>query len=316
MLATLALYFGLLTEAHAHDCVARLLNVTEMVKLPRHVMEDCMRTGWTQAIVTAVIALICGGWIRQKLSTAGQPPELPGLNRADVKKRVGEMKPHDFEEGVKGRIDKALDDLSNEVKKYRGMPDGPDKEKTRVRLAATIWALSQFVGKPEAYKENETSPHLWESVSETSGKDRAFKCNKLVADAFAHGAGIGLSLKPGEVGFPIVRPPHGKETAVWAPLADDFATVGQNLRNFTMARPMDMTRTKGVAPDIGDLIAVPNTEPNTGGVVHSGHVGIYIGNGLMVAAKKVPGVTIESVDWENKNHKHKAIVRSYTGSGK
>lgn len=134
------------------------------------------------------------------------------------------------------------------------------------RLRALAWALSQYADPAarSAYAKARRHPHVDGSVT-SFGKD-TFKCNKLVADAYAFGAETGLSSGPdwfseGEgTGWPAER--EGND--LWPPRANTLADPLKNLRSLTDARPLNQPGEDKAKPGLGDLIAFPSEKPEGG----------------------------------------------------
>ena len=57
-------------SAYADDCLAYVNKASNLVSIPKGVLEDCMRTGSVQAVITAAIATVGGGLIATKVATA------------------------------------------------------------------------------------------------------------------------------------------------------------------------------------------------------------------------------------------------------
>ena len=94
--------------AYADDCLAYASKVSNLVALPRGVLEDCMRTGSVQAIITAIVSLIGGGAtaiaIREALKAGlKQTPEAPG---PAIPEREGPPKDNPFDPTGQERRDK------------------------------------------------------------------------------------------------------------------------------------------------------------------------------------------------------------------
>jgi len=62
--------FTLVPVAYADDCGRYLQNPTNLLKVPQSLIEDCMRTGYSQAIITAIVASIAGGAVAAAVAKA------------------------------------------------------------------------------------------------------------------------------------------------------------------------------------------------------------------------------------------------------
>jgi hypothetical protein len=58
------------STAHANDCIEYVKHPTNFLGIPKALIEDCMRTGNVQAIVTGIIAILTGGTIVGAVNTA------------------------------------------------------------------------------------------------------------------------------------------------------------------------------------------------------------------------------------------------------
>src|ERR1700674_832602 len=79
-------------QAFAHDCVARMHNARSPAELlAQTTIEDCMRTGYWQALLTAIAAAMAGGAIAAAVAKAlqeqpaGEPPPADWLDGWDIK---------------------------------------------------------------------------------------------------------------------------------------------------------------------------------------------------------------------------------------
>jgi hypothetical protein len=328
--ATLALYFAFGASASADDCASRIFDIGGLLQLPGAVVEDCMRTGWTQAVVTALLGLFGGSALARQVMKRRhkRKRELPAVSKNKLIELVknNEKKAKDLEElrkkkkideddtkpyhiGVSDRIGKALQEVQGESDKLnkleeKNTPEAKkDAEKMRVRLSALLWALSKTLEPNDGYDLESASPQLPGSVGRfPKGKDTdpnpPYKCNKFVVDAYAHGAEIGLATQQGQLGFP-------SKNGIDPPMASDLAAGGP-LRNLTMPQVYQQSSTSP-----GDIVSLA---PKPG---HHGHTTIYLGNGLVVSAKPDDGATIELLDAESQDEDHVATrVRKYTASGK
>lgn len=69
----------LVVSGHADDCGRYLQNPASLVVNPRTLVEDCMRTGYGQAIATGLAAGIGGGAVANAVARRlrGVPPAQP-----------------------------------------------------------------------------------------------------------------------------------------------------------------------------------------------------------------------------------------------
>ena len=206
-----------------------------------------------------------------------------------------------FRIGAAANIDAAMQQYVAVVRSFE--PPGP------ARMMALRWALSAYVGEEsKSYGRSQRSSHLAGSV--TSFGIGNLKCNKLVADAYAVGAGAGLSIgadwfSEGEgSGWPAQR----QAGSVWPPQANHLADVTKNLRSLTNARPLRQPGEDKANPELGDIIAFPAEAA-------SGHVGLYLGRNLIVSAKET-GIEIGTVAAEQGAHGGSARIRKFNGSGR
>lgn len=312
------LWLGIDSPALADDCGQRILKFNELLQLPGAVLEDCMRTGYVQAIVTAILGSIGGLWIARSLFSQLKQPaatlELPAVSRSALITLVDQIEEsatkQGYHEGLKERIGPALDEVQSEINRLARMdPKSEEAKLLKIRLSALLWGLNQTLDPKNTYKRDVSSPALPNSVSAFPGGEKYYKCNKFVADCYSFGAGIGLSLKNGQTGYP--AEPDGR--FVWPPQANEVARPKANLRNLTDARDYNPAGTPAVDPRSftrpGDIVAFP---ARTG----SGHATIYVGNGVVIAAKTVEGATFEALEAEQEGHDDTARVRHYTGAGR
>ena len=189
----------------------------------------------------------------------------------------------------------------------KAIDEVPEGQSDPAPLKALLYALKQYADDPEQYAFARKCPQRKGSIS--GYPENTWKCNKLVADCYAAGAGVGLSTKTGEPGYPANK----DESGTWGPQANDLARKGGNLRSLTDARDIKSKGSNGQidpksVPQSGDIVAYPNP----GGY---GHSSIYIGDGIVVAAK-TGGVRLETVKYEQEAHGGSARVRKYTGTGR
>lgn len=142
-----------------------------------------------------------------------------------------------------------------------------------------------------------------------------WKCNKLVADAYAVGAGVGLSV--GQTlggmalkgnGYPAAYEWSGNTCYLWAPQANVLAKLNHNLRSLTLAKNLRTPRDPQAQPELGDILAFP-TEYGLG------HSALYLGRRLIVSAK-TDGIELETEEYETVMHEDKARIRKFTASGR
>jgi hypothetical protein len=76
LIVALCLYIAIDAPAYAHDCVGRMQKAKSVADLlAQSTIEDCMRTGYIQALVTAIAAAMAGGAIAVAVARAlTQPP--------------------------------------------------------------------------------------------------------------------------------------------------------------------------------------------------------------------------------------------------
>lgn len=184
-------------------------------------------------------------------------------------------------------------------------------EDYRVTYAFDIKSLGTILNKGEL--EADTFDPTKVRVSTYNAYD--WKCNKLVADAYAVGAGVGLSIaknlggtKIKGNGYPAAHECHGNTCYLWAPQANELAKSDRNLRSFTNARVPRARSDAAAQPEVGDIMAFPTD----GGL---GHSSLYLGKKLIISAK-TDGIEIETEEFETEMHDGKARLRKFTGSGK
>ncbi|HWB03827.1 MAG TPA: hypothetical protein VG796_12445 [Verrucomicrobiales bacterium] len=206
-----------------------------------------------------------------------------------------------FRQGAQARIAEAMKQYAAVVTELAKAPPS--------RLLALNWALRQYVipARQAVYAKAARSQHVDGSVT-SFGKDN-LKCNKLVADAYAAGAGCGLSTGTGwydtgtGTGWPAMR----DGDSIWPPQANDLANPAKNIRSLTNARNLRSGDAKA-EPELGDIIAFPLE----GG---AGHTGLYLGKNLIVSAKET-GIEVHPLEYEQSQHGNVVRIRKFTGSGK
>jgi hypothetical protein len=204
-------------------------------------------------------------------------------------------------------IDDAIKNVRGAIDKVPANTDDP------ASLKALLWAFHQFINKAsqQSYARGERCPQLMDGVSAFNRGD--WKCNKFVADAYAIGTGMGLSVEK-EVtgqghnkGFPASQDPSTR--LVYPPRANWLAQRGQDIRNLTKAIDID-AQGEGVQPVPGDIIAFHATSG-------AGHSALHIGGGLIISARGT-GIEIGTVASErdpNSHHSHDYVsVRKYSGN--
>lgn len=178
------------------------------------------------------------------------------------------------------------------------------------RLKALRWALQVYADEARRplYAKAVRGAHVDGSVTSFGAGD--LKCNKLVADAYAAGAGCGLAkgtdwhTASDGTGWPAAK----FDNSFWPPQANDLANPSKNLRSLTNARPLRQTGESRAAPELGDIIAFPASSG-------SGHVGLYLGKDLIVSAKET-GVEIHPLAHEQALHGGIVLIRKFTGTGR
>ena len=207
-----------------------------------------------------------------------------------------------FRRGGADRIIEAMDQFGRVCDELAVSPPA--------RLRALEWALRQYVdsARREAYSRDQRSSHLDGSVTSFGEGDP--KCNKFAADAYAHGAGEGLSAGStwGGAGDGSGWPARKIDRSLWPPQANHLAKAGLNLRSLTDARSLRQDGQDKAAPQLGDLISFPSEDD-------LGHVGLYLGRNLIVSAK-ASGIEIGTVEVETESHGGIAMIRKYTGTGR
>ena len=158
---------ALIDVAFANDCAEYVKKVGNLVGIPKGLMEDCMRTGYVQAITTAIISSIAGtaiaGGATKALTDAmkGWEPGIPGPPPPDYKEgQEGPPKdnpwdPSDADRRAKWEKDKVVWD-PRELGWRRPRPDelpppekgprrpGPSNDEIRKR-----WNEDGFVWDPD-----------------------------------------------------------------------------------------------------------------------------------------------------------------------
>jgi hypothetical protein len=206
-----------------------------------------------------------------------------------------------FRQGAAARISEVMGQYATVVAELTKAPPA--------RLLALNWALRQYIN-PErrvAYTKAGRSQHVDGSVT-SFGADN-LKCNKLVADAYAAGAGKGLSVGGGwyDEGTGTGWPAMKESDSIWPPQANDLANSTKNIRSLTNARNLRSGDDKA-QPELGDIIAFPADNG-------SGHTGLFLGKNLIVSAKET-GIEVHPLEYEQSQHGNVARIRKFTGSGK
>ncbi len=195
--------------------------------------------------------------------------------------------------------------MAQYVQVLADFPDSPPP-----RIQALRWALQAYVSAATRgnYGQFVRSQHVDGSVTSFASGDP--KCNKLVADAYAHGAGAGTSVAPtwGQEavsgrGWPVKE----SEGNFWPPQSTHLADRGLNLRSLTNARPLRDPGDDKAKPELGDIIAFPPVE-------RVGHTGLYLGRNVIVAAKE-EGIELETIESEQAAHGGVVVIRKFNGSG-
>lgn len=198
-----------------------------------------------------------------------------------------------------------------------------------VRLKALTWALEQYINEASrysySYDAKSAGSVLTEKQLNASDLDTKklrispynaydFKCNKLVADSYAVGGSVGLSIgknlggrKIKGNGYPAAYDfESGKY--MWGPKANRLAKLNHNLRSLTYARELREHNELKAQPQLGDIICFPALEG-------LGHSSLYLGKRLIISAK-FSGIELEREDSETEWHDGIVRIRKFTGSGK
>lgn len=198
------------------------------------------------------------------------------------------------------------------------------------RLKALTWALSLYTNEDYrvtyAYATKSNGSILTKSALESASLDATklrvstynaydWKCNKLVADAYAVGAGVGLSIGKtlgGEKlkgnGYPAAYECVGSNCYLWAPQANILAKLNHNVRSLTFAKIPRSRNDPQAQPELGDIMCFPSD----GGL---GHSSLYLGRKLIISAK-TDGIELETEEYETEMHDGRARMRKFTGSGR
>ena len=204
-----------------------------------------------------------------------------------------------------------------------------NKPSLPTRVKALSWALEQYV--------NETSRHSFSVDARSAGSVLSekqlnsarldpttlristynidsYKCNKLVADAYAVGGEVGLSIGKSlgrrrikGKGYP-AKYDFESGKYMWGPKANRLAKLNHNLRSLTYARTLREKNEIKAQPELGDIICFPTPEG-------LGHSSLYLGKGLIISAK-FSGIEIETEVYEKERHADIARIRKFTGSGR
>ena len=196
----------------------------------------------------------------------------------------------DHRRGADVKIGAAIGSLEADLRQFSANKSPP-------RLKALVWAIKAYViaGSRSEYAYEKRSVQKSGSVS--AFEVRSFKCNKLVTDAIATGAMVGLAQSASQA-----RGIHAKTdaTGTWPALANSFASKTERLYNLT--KGVDFAADK-VAN--GEIVAFPAK-------IGSGHSGLSLGNGLILSAK-VLGLEVGTVTYERAEHDNNARHRIYNG---
>jgi len=184
-------------------------------------------------------------------------------------------------------------------------------EDYRVTYAFDIKSLGTILAKGDL-EANTFDPT---KVRVSTYNEYNWKCNKLVADAYAVGAGVGLSIgkslggtKTKGDGYPAAYEYADNVCYLWAPQANELTKSDRNLRSLTNARIPRVRADANALPEVGDIMCFPAE----GGL---GHSSLYLGKKLIISAK-TDGIDIETEEFETEMHDGKARLRKFTGSGK
>lgn len=183
-------------------------------------------------------------------------------------------------------------------------------EDYRVTYARATKSLGSILDKSVLEADTFDPTHI--RISTYNASD--WKCNKLVADAYAVGAGVGLSIgkslggvKTKGDGYPAILDCNGNTCYLWAPQANELANPDRNLRSLTYARTLRGRTDVNAQPEVGDIICFPSRSG-------LGHSSLYLGKKLIISAKTY-GIDIETEEYETEGHEGKARIRKFTGSG-
>lgn len=177
------------------------------------------------------------------------------------------------------------------------------------RLLALKWALDTYL---EGDGQEEYAPYT-KSEQKTGSVSlfpaESYKCNKFVADAYASGSKVGLSIGNDWEGAGTGKgyPAKRDGAYIWPPMANRLAALNENLRSLTNARNLRQPQEPKSAPELGDILAFPSDG------IH-GHSALYLGRDLIISAKGV-GLEIGTVEYETKVHGDLARIRKFNGSG-
>ncbi|CAB1083586.1 hypothetical protein D1AOALGA4SA_11139 [Olavius algarvensis Delta 1 endosymbiont] len=218
------------------------------------------------------------------------------LNKLHQTVAVRELMDDESKKHRKGgteRIAEAIRLLKADLQNHRsgGLP---------ARLRALKWAIEQYVDvdSRDEYRYASKSPQKEKSV--TFFPKNSWKCNKLVVDGYAHGAGLGLALvNTARAGFHAIEESNGNK---WPPTANVLASTASGLRNLSRARDIATP-----PPALGEVVAFPSPPGE------NGHAGLHLGNGLMISAKGT-GIEVGTVDFEKGVHSGIGRHRFYKGN--
>ena len=239
-------------------------------------------------------------------------------------------------EKVEEREDKALGRFGLDVDQviYSAMEQFRDvvndnKPVLATRIKALTWALEEYINETSRlsyslYERSEGGLLLKKDLNSTNldttklrispYNKGSFKCNKLVADAYAVGGEVGLSIgknwggrKIKGKGYP-AKYDYDSGVYMWGPKANGLSKLNHNLRSFTYARAIREHGEIKAQPELGDIICFPYPEG-------LGHSSLYLGKGLIISAK-FSGIEVETELYEKEKHDDIARVRKFTGSGR
>ena len=235
---------------------------------------------------------------------------------------------NDREDGGMGRFGLDIDQtIYSAMEQYRDIVN--DTDSLPVRVKALTWVLEQYVNEESRYSyslyDRSSGGILTEAQLNSNTLDTtklrispynidSFKCNKLVADAYAIGGEVGLSIgktwggrKIKGKGYPASYD-FDSGAYMWGPKANNLARLNYNLRSLTYARELHEQGEIKAQPELGDIICFPYLEG-------LGHSSLYLGKGLIISAK-FSGIEIETERYEKEGHDDTARIRKFTGSGK
>lgn len=214
------------------------------------------------------------------------------------------------------------------MEQYRDVVND-NKSSLPTRIKALTWALEQYINETSRFSYSVDARSLGGVLTEKQLNSAtldttslristynidSYKCNKLIADSYAVGGEVGLSIgkslgrrKIKGKGYPAAYDfDSGKY--MWGPKANRLTKLNHNLRSLTYARVLREQDEIKAQPELGDIICFPYPEG-------LGHSSLYLGKGLIISAK-FSGIEIETETYEKEGHNDIARIRKFTGSGK